>query len=212
MSIVLQAPNRSRRRLLLWGTAALGVVAIVLGTSLTMYRAPPHETAALSAIGITPIAPPKPVPAFSFVDEAGNTFGLADLKGRALLLNLWATWCAPCRKEMPSLDRLQAKLGGARLQVLAVSIDRQGVSVVRPFYRDLGLRSLGINLDPSGQAPSVFGIEGLPATLLIDAQGREIGKKLGPLQWDSAAVVDTLQHVFRRGRSNSQTSEERNSP
>ena len=111
---------------------------------------------------------------------------------------------------MPSLDRLQAKLGGARLQVLAVSIDRQGVSVVRPFYRDLGLRALGIDLDPSGQAPSVFEIEGLPATLLIDAQGREIGRKLGPLQWDSAAVIDTLQHVFRLGGSNPQISKERN--
>ncbi|EFI53097.1 TlpA disulfide reductase family protein [Afipia sp. 1NLS2] len=210
MSIV--APNRSRRGLLLSGAAALGVVAIILGISLTMYRAPPHEMAALSAIGITPIAPPKPVPTFSFVDEAGHTFRLADLKGRAVLLNLWATWCAPCREEMPSLDRLQAKLGGARLQVLAVSIDRQGVSVVRPFYRDLGLHSLGIDLDPSGRAPSVFGIEGLPATLLIDAQGREIGRKVGPLQWDSAAVTDTLQHVFLRSASNPQTSEERNSP
>ena len=212
MSIVLQAPNRSRHGLLLSGAAALGVVAIVLGISLTMYRAPSHETAALSAIGITPIAPPMPVPTFSFVDEAGRTFGLADFKGRAVLLNLWATWCAPCREEMPSLDRLQARLGGAEFQVLAISIDRQGVSVVRPFYRDLGLRSLGIHLDPSGRAPSAFGIEGLPATLLIDAQGREIGRKLGPLKWDSAVVIDTLQHVFRLGPSNPQTSEERNSP
>jgi thiol-disulfide isomerase/thioredoxin len=210
MLIVLQAPNRSRRGLLLSGAAALGLIAMVLGIHLTTDRASPYETAELSAIGITPIAPWKPAPTFSFVDEAGNTLGLADLKGRAVLLNLWATWCAPCREEMPSLDRLQAKLGGAPLQVLAVSIDRQGVSVVRPFYRDLGLRSLGIDLDPSGQAPSVFEIEGLPATLLIDAQGREIGKKLGPLQWDSAAVIDTLQQVFRLGGSNPQIFEERN--
>lgn len=138
-----------------------------------------------------------------------------DFKGRAVVLNLWATWCVPCRQEMPSLDRLQAKLGGPRFQVLAVSIDKQGATVVQPFYRELGLQSLGIYLDPSGQAPSVLGVEGVPVTLLINAQGREIGRKLGALEWDSPAMIDTLRQAFGFAETPQRmpaTPEERDSP
>lgn len=80
--------------------------------------------------------------------------------------------------------------------MVTVSIDKQGATVVQPFYRELGLRSLGVFLDPSGKAPSVLGIEGVPATLLIDANGREIGRKIGALEWDSLAAIDTLQKAF----------------
>jgi thiol-disulfide isomerase/thioredoxin len=182
--------------LLLVGAAMLGLLAVVLGTKVTTQPVLPRDTARLAVIGITAIAPPKPVPAFGFADDAGHTLSLADFKGRAVVLNFWATWCVPCRQEMLSLDRLQAKLGGPSFQVLAISIDRQGATVVQPFYRELGLRSLGIHLDPSGKAPSILGIEGVPATLLIDADGREIGRKLGALEWDSPAVIDTLRHVL----------------
>ena len=111
---------------------------------------------------------------------------------------------------MPSLDRLQAKLGGARFEVVAVSIDRQGAAVVRAFYENLGLQSLAIHLDLSGKAPSVLGIDGVPATVLIDAQGREIGLKLGALEWDSQAVIDLLRRVFRLTDIDQAASEARN--
>jgi len=87
-----------------------------------------------------------------FVDGAVRRLSLADFAGKAVLLNLWATWCASCRKEMPALDRLQARLGGPAFEVVALSIDRDGLEMIEPFYAELGLRSLGIYWDRSGMA------------------------------------------------------------
>ena len=187
---------RHRTWLLLSSVMTVGLVVIVLGLRVAMEHGSSQDTTPLTAIGVTPVTPPKPIPPVAFTDEADHSLSLADFKGRAVLLNLWATWCVPCRKEMPSLDRLQAKLGGSRFQVIAVSIDNQGGVVVQPFYRELGLQSLGIYLDASGKTPSALDIEGVPATLLIDANGREIGRKLGALEWDSATVIDTLRKIF----------------
>jgi thiol-disulfide isomerase/thioredoxin len=184
------------RLVLLAFAAALGMLAVVLGLRLFMPSLLPQTTLALSTVGITLVIPPRSVSPLAFSDASGRPLTLADFRGRAVLLNLWATWCVPCRQEMPSLDRLQAKFGGPRFQVIAVSIDKQGVATVEPFYRDLGLRSLGINLDPSGATLAVLGIEGIPVTLLIDPQGREIGRKLGALEWDSPAVVVALRKSF----------------
>ena len=182
-----------RTWLLLACAVTAGVLVLFLGVRLLVQRNSSHGAGSLAAIGITPVAPPRFAPTLAFYDETGRALNLGDFKGRAVLLNVWATWCVPCRKEMPSLDRLQAKLGGPRFQVIAISIDKQGVAVVSPFYRELGLRSLGIYLDPSGKAPSAFGIDGVPATLLIDTDGHEIGRKLGALEWDSPAVIDALR-------------------
>jgi thiol-disulfide isomerase/thioredoxin len=174
----------------------VGFVAVVLATRLAMRPFLSQEAASLAAIGITPITPPRQVPSLAFVDDAGHSLSLEDFSDRAVVLNLWATWCVPCREEMPALDRLQAKLGGPQFQVLAVSIDKQGATVVPLFYRELGLQSLGIFLDPGGKVASVLGIEGVPATLLIDAKGREIGRKLGAMEWDNPAVVAALRRSF----------------
>jgi thiol-disulfide isomerase/thioredoxin len=186
---------RHRTWLLLSSAMTVGLVVIVVGVRMAVEPGPSPDTAALAAIDVTAVTPPKPIPPVAFADEAGHSLSLADFKGRAVLLNLWATWCVPCQKEMSSLDRLQAKLGGPRFQVIAVSIDKQGGAVVQSFYRQLGLQALGVYLDPSGKAPSTLGIEGVPATLLIDVTGREIGRKLGALEWDSPAVIDTLRKV-----------------
>jgi thiol-disulfide isomerase/thioredoxin len=155
---------RSRTWLLLACAATAGLLVIVLGARMASQRIAPQNTASLAAIGISSVTPPKPVPSFNFADGGNHALSLANFKGRAVVLNVWATWCVPCRQEMPSLDRLQRKLGGPRFQVVAISIDKQGAAVVQPFYRDLGLRALGIYLDASGIAPSVLDIEGVPAT------------------------------------------------
>ncbi len=189
------AMRRYRRWLVvtLTAVAALSLLAVVLGMRLSTPGSPSRETSLPKAAGIMPVIPPKPVPRLAFSDGEGRPLGLADFKGRAVLVNFWATWCVPCRREMPALDRLQAKLGGPAFQVLAISIDRQGIAAVRAFYRGLGLRSLGINLDASGKALAALGLEGIPVTLLIDRDGREIGRKLGALEWDSPAVVDAIR-------------------
>ena len=137
-------------------------------------------------------AAPKDVPALEFVDGAGRTRSLADFKGRLVLLNLWATWCAPCREEMPALDRLQAKLGGPRFEVVALSIDQQGPQAARKFYSEVGVKSLALYVDRSAQAAFKLGAVGLPSTLLVDARGREIGRHVGPAKWDSPEVIAEL--------------------
>lgn len=188
--------QRYRTGLLLACAATASVLVLLLGVRLLVQRNPSHGTGSLAAIGITPVAPSRSAPTLAFSDEAGRALNLGDFKGRAVLLNVWATWCVPYRKEMPSLDRLQEKLGGPRFQVIAVSIDKHGAAAISPFYRELGLRSLGIYLDPSGKGPSAFGIDGIPATLLIDTDGREIGRKLGALDWDSPTLIDALRKSF----------------
>jgi thiol-disulfide isomerase/thioredoxin len=97
---------------------------------------------------------PEPAPEITFSDAAGNTLRLADFKGKVVLVNLWATWCAPCVKEMPALDRLQAKLGGADFAVLALSIDREGLAKVQPFFDAHKIAALAPYLDTGGRSPA----------------------------------------------------------
>lgn len=136
---------------------------------------------------------PVPVPDLTFADGSGNKLSLAAFRGRPLVLNVWATWCMPCRKEMPSLDCLQAKFDPSKLLVLTLSIDLQGAPTVDAFYRELGLHALGIYVDTTGSAASRLGMPGVPGTLLIDAQGREVGRKLGPAEWDSPEVIALIR-------------------
>ncbi len=140
---------------------------------------------------------PRPLPRVQLIDGKGRAMTLADFRGRVVLLNLWATWCVPCRKEMPTLDRLQAKLGGPDFQVVPLSIDRQGLSVVKPFYQQLGLKSIGIYVDKSSQAASELGAMGIPTTLLVDREGREIGRKVGPAKWDSPQAVEVIRRYLQ---------------
>ncbi|MBO0764780.1 MAG: TlpA family protein disulfide reductase [Hyphomicrobiaceae bacterium] len=127
---------------------------------------------------------PEALPAFKFQDAEGKEHTLADWNGKVLLLNLWATWCLPCRKEMPSLDRLQNEIGSDKFQVLALSVDRKGLEASRKFLEDIKVEKLGLYVDQSARATSDLRVVGLPATLLVDAQGREIGRLLGPAEWD----------------------------
>jgi thiol-disulfide isomerase/thioredoxin len=136
---------------------------------------------------------PIAVTDLKFVDGTGKSISLSDFRGRSLLLNIWATWCLPCRKEMPSLDRLQAKFDPQKFLVLPLSIDRGGVPAVEKFYEQLGVKSLGIYNDQSATALQQLSLRGIPATLLINPEGREVGRKLGPADWDSAEVAAILQ-------------------
>jgi len=135
----------------------------------------------------------------SFYDGSGRRLTLADFRGQALLVNLWATWCAPCREEMPTLDRLQARLGGPDFEVIALSIDRDGDRVIAPFYAELGLEALDIYWDRGGVATVLLNVLGIPTTLLIDENGREVGRFTGPAEWDSEAVVEAIRAALGRG-------------
>lgn len=140
----------------------------------------------------------KQVADISFTDERGRTLSLNDFRGKTVLLNIWATWCGPCRKEMPTLDRLQARLGGERFQVVALSIDRGGASAVQKFYAETGVRHLAFFIDATGRAGSSLALIGLPGTLLIDPEGREIGRLIGPAEWDSPEMIAFLESQISR--------------
>jgi len=131
-----------------------------------------------------------------FVDGAGRDLTLADFRGRVVLLNVWATWCGPCRAEMPTLDRLQAQLGGDDFHVLPLSIDKAGLGPVRRFYDEIGIRHLGMYLAEDIRAMMAFAVIGLPTTLLIDRQGRERGRLTGPAEWDSPETITQIQTII----------------
>lgn len=139
---------------------------------------------------------PAEATAFAFTDGEGRELTLADFAGRYVLLNLWATWCPPCVHEMPSLDRLQAQLGGPTFEVIALSIDREGMELVAPFYEAHGLEHLGVYLDPPSAGPRALQARGLPTTFLFDPQGREIGRFAGPADWDGPDAVALIRHYL----------------
>jgi len=134
-------------------------------------------------------AAPRPVAELAFEDGQGRTRALAEFRDKVVLLNVWATWCAPCREEMPALDRLQRKLGGPGFEVLTLSIDAGGAAAVKRFYDEIGIRSLAVYVDPAARATGSLGVVGVPATLLIDRQGREIGRRTGPAEWDGPEAI-----------------------
>lgn len=136
---------------------------------------------------------PTPVPDLQFVDGDGRPMTLEALEGKTTLLNVWATWCVPCREEMPALERLQAKFGGPEFQVVPLSVDREGLPKVEVFYEELDLKELGIWNDPTASAAYVLGAVGPPTTLLLDAKGRELGRLIGPAEWDSHDMAAVLQ-------------------
>ena len=144
---------------------------------------------------------PRAMPALAFEDGAGKGRALADFRGKVVLLNVWATWCVPCREEMPALDRLQQKLGGPDFEVLALSIDAGGTAAVKQFYNEIGIRSLAIYVDRTSRTIGTLGLIGIPATLLIDRQGREVGRRTGPAEWDGAEAVRMIEgHLKEAGQ------------
>lgn len=145
---------------------------------------------------------PAPVPVLQFTGETDEPQTLAEFRGKIVLLNVWATWCLPCRKEMPTLDRLQAVLGGPDFEVIALSIDRGGPEAVKKFYAETGVQHLAIHVDATGKAGFALATMGLPTTLLIDREGQELGRLIGPAEWDTPDTVDFLRSIVaeKQGR------------
>lgn len=130
--------------------------------------------------------PPGELAEVKFVDAKGEARTLSDFKGKTILLNLWATWCAPCREEMPSLDRLQQDLGSDKFEVVALAVDRGGVEAARKFLESINVTNLGLYVDQTGRSGPALKAVGMPTTILIGPDGREIGRLPGPAEWDSA--------------------------
>ncbi|OGA22350.1 MAG: redoxin [Betaproteobacteria bacterium RIFCSPLOWO2_02_FULL_67_26] len=144
---------------------------------------------------------PEPIPDIRFADGNGAPRALSNFRGKVVLLNVWATWCAPCRKEMPALDRLQQKLGGPDFQVVALSIDNGGAAAVRRYYDEIGIRALAVYVDSTAEAAGKLRTLGIPTTLLLDREGRERWRKTGPAEWDSPEIIESLRAKLRGGAS-----------
>ncbi len=142
--------------------------------------------------------PPVDLAEVTFKDADGAPKTLGDFKGKAVLLNLWATWCAPCRHEMPSLDRLQREMGSDTFEVVALSLDRAGVEAAAKFFGEIKIENLKLYIDPTMRAGNGLKAVGMPTTILIDKDGREIGRLAGPAEWDSTAAKELIAQTIRK--------------
>ncbi|MFZ3234033.1 MAG: TlpA disulfide reductase family protein [Stellaceae bacterium] len=170
--------------------AALLALVMVLPAAISTARA---ELAADQApLGqFVPATPPQPVPKVDFTDAAGRAVSLEDFAGKLVLVNLWATWCAPCRREMPSLEQLQTRLGD-KLAILAISEDIGGSKAVAPFVAKLGLKAVKVYLDPKNAVSQAFKVDGLPTSVLIDRRGRVLGRVEGEADWVSPKMLAVI--------------------
>jgi len=175
------------RRLVLAGMAA------AIGLPATAWAEIPKRLATGAMVRFKPARPPKPMPDLEFLDADDKSLRLANLTGKARLINLWATWCAPCVKEMPSLDRLQAALPRDRFVVLPISLDGPSKAKVAPFYKDRELTNLGIYYDKGRKAMSVLGVSLLPTSILVDPAGRELGRIEGDADWDTPEGIALMK-------------------
>ncbi len=141
---------------------------------------------------------PGPAPDLTFVDGDGRHRSLAEFRGKVVLLNVWAPWCEPCREELASLDGLQTKLAGPDFEVVALCEDLNGPGGVARYYAKHGIRTLGVYVDGSFAAPRLLGTHGIPTTLLIDKDGREIGRTVGAASWDDRDVIEVIRRRLGR--------------
>lgn len=174
--------------------ASLAAVTILVITrpgaspQTPLCAAPPGEF-----VNFSVTVPPQPMPAVPFFDKTGGTRRFADHRGRGLVVNFWATWCTPCVKEMPDLDRLNARLEKDGIEVLPLSSDREGALPVERFHEKAGIKTLPVLLDANGAVGRALKIRGLPTTILVDREGREVARVVGAAAWDSDKIAETVR-------------------
>ncbi len=144
------------------------------------------------------LRPQKPAPMTPILAEDGSMMVLDRYRGKVILLNIWATWCPPCIRELPALDRLQSALGSRDFTVMALSIDEADMELPVSFVRGLGLKNLEVYSDFTGTIAKAFPLYGLPITYLIDQRGLVIGYIVGAAKWDSPEAMKFLNHYIVR--------------
>jgi thiol-disulfide isomerase/thioredoxin len=190
-----------------FAVAAIAAIAFLGALTAVLIRPSGDSGGALPLAGTVAhfsLSNPRlPAPPVTIQDGDGREIALADFRGRVVLLNFWATWCVPCLKEMPALDRLEGRLGGSDFAVVAVSIDRTGKAAAEPWLRQAGIQHLKIYLDPQSRAPFAFrnalgtsSIE-LPVSVLLDREGRVVGSLKGAAEWDAPEAEALIRAVMK---------------
>jgi thiol-disulfide isomerase/thioredoxin len=176
---------------------ASAVALAVLTSAALILPAPvraagPPRSGSMQAFVLTPSARPRPN--FHWTDQSGNQqFDLSSFAGKVVLLNFWASWCNPCRDELPTVSKLQDKLGGADFTVVGISVDQAGSSLARRMLRTLHIKNLEIYLDRSGNASRAFGAGSIPTSILFDREGRQLGKFVGATDWASPEALALIK-------------------
>ncbi|TDP45449.1 TlpA family protein disulfide reductase [Zavarzinia compransoris] len=171
--------------------AMLAAAAVIAG-AVVAFGPGALETRAAQTTGIANFSPsdaPTPAPATGFANAEGGTVTLADFKGKVLVVNFWATWCAPCIEELPALARLNEALAPENVAVLALSVDRLENARIRSFLDANGAAALALYKDEGMALAREFKVRGLPTTVVIDAEGRVRGQLVGPAAWDSESAL-----------------------
>ena len=168
--------------------------AACAGSAAVAQRTAPFAKGEVAALRMTKT--PEPLVDFAFTTPEGGG-RLSDLKGRVVLFNLWATWCAPCREEMPALDALQKNFGGKDFEVLALNMDTRNLDRVPRWLTETGITSLALRTDPEGkvfqQLRGAGKVTGLPTTILVDREGCVLGEMAGPAKWDSEDAIKLIR-------------------
>jgi len=163
-------------------------------------RLKPLAKGEVAAVGVSQA--PKPPPMISFAGPDGQAMSLSGFKGKTILVNLWATWCVPCREEMPALDKLQAELGGPDFQVVAINVDTRNREKPKAWLQENGITNLAYHADPEGKLLQVLQksghVVGLPTTFVVDASGCEIALLKGPAEWASPDAVAFMKAALNR--------------
>lgn len=136
----------------------------------------------------------------AFLDGQGRETTLAAFRGKVVVLNFWATWCIPCIREMPALDRLAARLKDRRFALVALNEDREGVAKAAPFLVALKLKNIALYADPMGRVQRALKVSGLPTTIVFDAAGREVGRLALPADWSSPEAIALIEHFINQAR------------
>ncbi len=207
----------TRRRLLV---ASLVAGLAVVGAALYGTLSGPGNSAAPECRAATPVAErlaplargevaavrvephPRPLPALGFNDPEGRPITLATFKGKTVLLNRWATWCVPCRQEMPALDKLEGELGGPDFGVVAVNIDTRNLDKPRRWLVEAGVTRLAYYADPQAKVfqdlRQAGKVVGMPTTFLLDPQGCELASLSGPAEWASEDALRLVRAALGR--------------
>jgi len=155
------------------------------------------ESASGPATPSAPVAEGKPAPSFTLPDLSGKNVSLAEHRGKVVLVNFWATWCPPCREEIPSMVRLNTIMAGKPFQMLCISINEEGKKEVDSFLSTQKI-TLPVLLDPANQVARLYGITGVPETFIVDPKGVVVKHVVGGLDWSSKEVVDFLNSLMTR--------------